>query len=46
MFGWGKKRVDAAQLNARNPLCAEAFHPIFDSTFAAKEALVINLYSS
>ena len=36
MFGWGKKRVDAAQLNARNPLCAEAFHPIFDSTFAGE----------
>jgi hypothetical protein len=33
MFGWGKKPVDAAQLNARNPLCAEAFNPIFYMAF-------------
>src|SRR5277367_210190 len=33
MFGWGKKRVDATQLNARNPLCAEAFNPIFKRAF-------------
>jgi len=33
MFGWGKKRVDAAQLTARNPLCAEVFNPIFYRAF-------------
>jgi TPR repeat protein len=39
MFGWGTQRVDAPQLNARNPLCAEVFHPIFDRTFESERGL-------
>ncbi len=39
MFGWGTQRVDAPQLNARNPLCAEVFHPMFDKTFEKERGL-------
>lgn len=30
MFGWRKKQADGRQINERNPLCAKAFHPLYD----------------